>query len=348
LSGENISWDWPKGRFIIDTPEAVVFAGRTPRAYRFKNGITLRDFNQPFASVAIVSLDGLPLVGKNPSQNVLITAVFDARNTGFSRDSSVQGGPVQVALGISNMGGVPVVVDPVGLSIDFPSKVQAQVKAYDFALRERVSEALEGRTLIIPPQTHWAWQMTGMKMAWPTDKLAPLDPAMDLPRVTASGNLQDESDTIKAYRGLWHPLPGVGWDKGYLATHVELKQSNISYSALNGLDSRETPEKLIRLSDAPTPIGGLADYELRWKDGVPQPLVATLKLPPSFSVAVKLLEKKFGKPLEFQERLQIEESRASWFIPADKAGVKLVLTEAQGIMQLIVEPQLEQNNRETP
>ncbi|HVJ47478.1 MAG TPA: hypothetical protein VM511_13895, partial [Luteolibacter sp.] len=133
VHGGPVTWDWRKGRLIIDTPTAKVFVGPAPaEGWKFGGGITLSGISKPWISFALASADGRPLT---ECSKAWVSSMADAVNTGFEFDWNVKGGPTEQAKAIRNMGAAPVIVDRVDYTVSFPTKMKWQVDAYDFAVR---------------------------------------------------------------------------------------------------------------------------------------------------------------------------------------------------------------------
>ena len=123
-SSDEVTWDWPNGRLIIDAPGAKAFVGKVPGSpWTFRDGITLSGLSTPWVAFGLVSADGKPLV---ESSREYVGAMFDARNTGFKMDWNVSGGPVEQARGIKDFGHAPAIVDKVDYTLSFPHRLDWQ------------------------------------------------------------------------------------------------------------------------------------------------------------------------------------------------------------------------------
>ena len=111
--GDEILWDWPNSRLIIDAPTIKAYVGKFTGPYKFKDGIVLSNVSTPFVVFTMASADGRKLTGPDAAQRINMIAVADARNTNFKFNWDVQGGPVEMAKAIIDRGRPPVIVDDV-------------------------------------------------------------------------------------------------------------------------------------------------------------------------------------------------------------------------------------------
>ncbi len=330
-SGDQILWDWPNGRLLVDTPNAKVYAGRTCKGFAFKDGITISDFNVPFVNFALVSLDGQPLTS---CRQALLTAVFDAQNTDFAMNWSARGGPLQIGAGIVNRGRAPVIVDPVSFTLRFPTSVQAKVETVDFALRTTETKDVNAPAIAIGPGEAYVRRLTIAQRGAAAPPL--MLTAADTVPPKAEKTLAAGEVDLSAYRGLWHPLTLVTWDDGYTKTHKLIRDSNWVFASITPEDTSGNPDKSIKVTDCKAVLNSLADIELTWKNGQPQRAQVVFKQSPPFAEVLVEFQKKLGVPVETKTGMQFEETKARWAT----GKLKVLLTEAQGIMQLLVVPTL--------
>ena len=221
-TGRWTTWDWPRGRLVVDSPTAKVFVGPTEGGIVFSDGIALDGFNVPWTAFALVSRDGRPLAGG--CRSAWVAAVFDARNTGLDYDETVKGGPTDQARAVRSRGHAPVVVDPVGYSLRLPGLSGATYRGYDFALREAAVRDVRGDTFVQPPSTDWMGVLSfGPRTAVPTETAFPASrEAVPEPGASALGpglpTLRDVASALDA------PVPdgGLVLAFGAAPTYAEL------------------------------------------------------------------------------------------------------------------------------
>ena len=221
-TGRWTTWDWPRGRLVVDSPTAKVFVGPTEGGIVFSDGIALDGFNVPWAAFALVSRDGRPLA--DDCRTAWVAAVFDARNTGFDWDATVKGGPTEQARAVRNRGHAPVVVDPVGYSLRLPGLSCARYNGYDFALRETSARDIRGGTFVQTPSTDWMGVLSfGPRTATPAS-LPPsreAGPVLGASAPSAGPSLPTLRDVAAA---LDAPVPdgGLVLEFGAVPTYAEL------------------------------------------------------------------------------------------------------------------------------
>ncbi|MGH7143063.1 MAG: hypothetical protein ACREJ2_02885 [Planctomycetota bacterium] len=339
-SGDEILWDWPNGRLIIDTPTAKVYVGNFTGPYRFKDGIVLGDVGTPFVSFAMVSADDKPLAGPDATHRIYLTAVFDARNTGFDMDWSVKGGPTEQAKAIRNVGTLPVRVDPVPYSVWFPTAIRGRFEGYDFALRQAVDQSLDdtnrvdhaGRTLfmsVLEVATRGRPLPTPQPQTMAQAGGGTSTPPSDVPAADATATA-----TVATGTG-WTPLPGLGWHASYAAAYRLVHQSTLKYASLTPADAGPGEDKTLvvtglQLADL---WGAEADLELDFHAGGLTAITVTFKTPPPFADAVADTTTRFGAPTEKHFGAQFESSLARW--PAAGTRPAVTMTESQGIFKIL-------------
>jgi len=330
-AGEEILWDWPNGRLILDTPTVHAYAGRIGGPYRFKDGIVLGDVGAPFVSFAMVSADGKPLAGDHASRRIYLSAVSDAKNTGFEMDGSVKGGPLEQAKAIRNAGRAPVVVDRVPYSVWFPTQLEGRFEGYDFALRKVVNQSVSATNRVAHD---------GRELFLGVLAVESRGAAADVPaaagttvRPTAAGSSEAASQAAGA--GPWNPIPGLGWEVGYDAAHKALRAATFALTSISQPDRSQAPEKTIHVGDVQVP--GLwkapADLELAFQQDRLRTITVTFKQPPPFAGALADYEKQFGPAAEKKLAAQYETSVAHWPAQASRPGI--LMTESQGIFKIV-------------
>jgi hypothetical protein len=335
--GEEVLWDWPNGRLIIDAPTAKAYVGRVSGPFKFKDGIVLGEVNTPFVSFAMASGDGKPLTGPDASKKIYVTAVADARNTDFKFNYDVKGGPVEQAAAVSNRGRAPVIVDKVTCTVWLPTNLDGTFTQYDFALRSAATQLLSNTN---------RFSQTG---ATPYMSVLSIDrrggpatvPATAPVASVIAGNPEDHpaapttGQTAPAHAGPWNPVPVLSWGLDYSDAQRALRDSNLVYISLSKQDLSDTPAKTITVSDARLASlwNAPADLEISFTGDRMSSITATFKQPPPFADAVADFQKQFGAPVVKQSGTQFERSLARW----DKIDqvVSINMTESQGILKIV-------------
>jgi hypothetical protein len=341
--GDQVIWDWPNGRMIIDTPMAKAYVGKFTGPYKFKDGIEVGDVNTPFVAFGMVSADGKPLVGANGSKRVYVTAVFDARNTGFQFNWNVQGGPIEMAKAVSNRGHPPVIQDAVNYTIWFPTALDGHFDGYDFAARK-----CESQTIASTNRIAHAGQSLFMGVISIDHRGAgatvPAIAAPEIAAVVKPAEPSDKSATTQEAGGslassdstLWNPFPNLSWNLNYDNSHRFLRESTVIFSSISPEDLTNHPQKTITLSDAQLPDlwNAPADVQFNFDSDHLQSITATLKQPPPFEQAAADFAKRFGPANQKQLGTQYERSLAQWNDAGN--GLSVTLTESQGTMQVLL------------
>ena len=336
-AGQEIVWDWPHARLIIDTPTYKAYVGRTAGAYRFCDGLTFSDVNLPWVCFALASDDGRPLVGPNASRRMLLSAVFDARNRGFEIDPAYPGGgPTETFHAIRNRGTAPVTVDKAGYTLSFPTEITGRLEGYDFALRKVVEQSVSaGNRLVCPPRDLYLSVLTieqsGKPAVTPPSTLgiATEDRATTADRTAAA--------VVAAGRqGLWNPVPGLAWGVGADAACQAIRKSALVFSSLSRLEAGK-PAEVVTVSDVRLLWKSPTDLVLSFHSGRLQAIRATVKQPPALVEAVADYEKHFGPPVEKHLARQEEVSRVRWQVKQDAGALEIILTEVQGTLTVLYE-----------
>jgi hypothetical protein len=334
-AGDEIIWDWPNGRLIIDSPNAKAYAGKFTGPFKFKDGIVLGGVNTPSVNFAMVSTDGRPIVGADASRRIVMAAVADARNTDFQFNWDVHGGPVEMAKAVISKGRLPVLVDPVNYNIWFPTSLDGKFSRYDFALRPLDERPISGTNIVAqqgptPFMSVLTIDHRGGAAAVPDIAVASIATARGAttPTTHPSGGVEISTDP-------WNPIAGVIWETDYESAYKSLKNSSLTFSSINPLDTAEKSEKTIVLSDAR--LSGFwdsaADVEIAFSSGKVQSVTMTFKQPPPFGSALVDLEKRLGPPAEKHTGAQFEQSIARWENPGK--GLTAVMSESQGTMKIV-------------
>ena len=136
---KGLSWQWAAGQLILDLPHVKAFAGFPDGSViQWSDGFRVSGLNQPFVSVGLVSLDGLPLA---ESQRIRMSAVGHA----YHEDMHLQkGGRArgEAALEFEDLNGVtmdagdgPVVIERPSLTLTLPHQPGRVAVLRDFRLQ---------------------------------------------------------------------------------------------------------------------------------------------------------------------------------------------------------------------
>lgn len=332
--GDEVVWDWPNSRLVIDAPQVKVYVGKTAPSHRFKDGTTLSGFNTPFIAWAMVSGDGKPLSGPNATTRAYVSGLFDARNTGFDYDWSVTGGgPIAISKATSSWGRAPVVVDKVNYTVSFPQQLSSELAAYDFALRET------GRTPMRASNVLRVGGDTWMNLLNVQTRGAAAQPIVDASSGAAVQVGTGETTlAAPALREIFHPLPGVTWGMNFGDTHRVLRESPTVFVSISANDASNAPLKVLTWSGAEAIFKAPANIDVSFQNGRMSRIEATFTRPPPLGEAVALYEKKFGAALEKTlDKAQFETNKARWLVKNPAANLEITLTQSQGELKAIYE-----------
>src|SRR3984957_3412873 len=146
--GDQVLWDWPNSRLIIDTPTAKAYIGAPHGNYRFHDGTVVGGFEGSFIAFGMSSMDGKPILGRDGSRKLYLTAVSEAKNTGYkirfdeASDPMPAGGPLGIGKLIESNGTAPILVDPAPYKVWFPTDLTGTFEGFDLARRLRFSKPL--------------------------------------------------------------------------------------------------------------------------------------------------------------------------------------------------------------
>lgn len=321
-SGREIRWDWPNGRLIVDTPTAKFLVGRTA-PHRFRDGITVSGFDQPFTAFALVAKDGKRLV--DGCSKAWVSATADAKNTGFVFDSTRNcDGPVNQAEAVVDAGRAPAIIDRAGWTLSFPVKIAGRFTPYDFALRAEPAVAVTNQTLRWHNRDMWMGELTI------SERGAAAEPETDaVVAHVPAGTAEDVPATDAGLAALPHPLAGLSWgDNAPKALRTLLGSSmGAGRTTLAGSDV----ERTVLVRGVTDFRGGTADIEVRFRGGRMHAVVATFVRPPSWLEAVAAAQRDYGKPDQRKDGAQFEGSHVRW---RNARGVAVALEETQGIMTM--------------
>jgi hypothetical protein len=335
-SGEQIKWDWPNERLVIDAPAVKVYVGKVNGAFRFADGITIGDISTPWICFAMVSEDGSPLAGDNPAKRVLVSGVFDAKNTDFRFNYDVKGGPVEQANAVADRGHEPVVVTLVKYTVWFPTKISGNIKSYDFALRETASSVISDTNQVVekdgtPFVKVLAIDKRGATAKLPLETATPISMQDWTPK--AAGTQTTASIDSRALI-----LPELPWDSNYAEAHRSLRDSTYPFTNISGEDTGSAAKKSIVVSGIQLPSlwNLLINLNLDFTSDKLTGVEVTFLQPPSLGEVQKDFTRRLGEPKEVKMDAQYGNSRLHWTrgsVPHD-----VLVTESQGIMKILITP----------
>ena len=335
--GGEITWDWPNGRLIIDTPTACALVG-APAAHTFRNGIAVSGFNTAFASFAMVSRDGKPLAdASSPGRSILVSAVFDAKNTDFAMDMSANlNGPVEQAKAVRFQGQPPAIVDSVDYTISFPLQISGTFTSYDFALRSAASDAVASNTVRMRGGRGGRGGRAFLSVldiaAWGGAAAVAVDPlsapgagnaaaalALDIPRTDA-----------KLAR-LYNPLPGMSWGDNARLAHKKAADNALGAGGVSEI--RQTPDgrAAFTIRDCSAFFDASADIDVIFGGDAMREILVKFRTPPVFSAAVNEFTRLWGAPTHSKISTQEYGSEVRWTLPD---GIGVALADVQNDMSI--------------
>jgi len=327
-SGDEIFWDWPNARLIIDTPSVKAYVGKVDsKPFTFSDGTVLSGINTPWICWGFASADGKPL---SETKKAFVTAVYDARNTGFDFDWTVAGSPVDQARAIRNRGRAPVIVDKVDYTLSLPAQADFQFSGYDFATR-KVMETSGTNSNVLRVKDHelWMGMLDFSSHGAAATAVVDANTGAQKELVGATPQLADDSDPKLAT--VWNPLPGLQWGDSYERTHKTLRDASVAFTSISPEDKSNTPDKTITWSEAQVLFASPANFDVNFQGGHMSRIVATFTRPPNMKEVVAAYEKQFGPAIEKVFKGQEEQSVARWTVKQSPAGtVDIKVTEAQG------------------
>lgn len=337
-AGDEVVYDWPNARLIIDTPTTKAYAGKIAGPYQFKDGIVLSDVGTDWVSFAMVSDDGKPLVGADASKRILVNAVFNAKNTGFDFDWNVKGCPVDQARAIRNRGRTPVLVDEVPYSVWFPTTIEGQTQSYDFALRsvnQRTVTQTNRITHTGPTAYMTVITLKSRGRSAPTPQ--PVKIVADTHAMTGNAGSHENRYSKSVADPRWNPIPNLSWGDDYHAAHKVLRDSTFTFTSITKEDLTDAADKTILHSDVKLNAlwMGLADIEVIFSKDRMSRIVVTFKAPPPLSEVIASYEKRFGTAEQKTIASQYETSLARWKATEQRPSV--LVTESQGILKILYE-----------
>lgn len=348
-SGDEILWDWPNGRLILDAPNVKAYIGKPAGPYRFRGGVTLSGINTPFVAWAMVSTDGQPLTGNEAAQEALILSIADAQNEGFVLETPpkdflalVHSHPSEQAAFIKADGTGPAIQQEVGYTLSFPTLLSGLLTNYDLSLHPVNTVSLDQTNgLHVPPRATW---MGGLHISErgeaAKEVVVEAEKSTSAPSETAPSGVA----TQKRWLHLPRPIPTleVDWDSNYRSAHQLLRDSSIVRTDISEEDLSEVPDKVITLTAAEIWFDRPADVVLGFQGDVLTRITATFVPPPDWDRAVAMLSTQWGAQPSKNRRYATgsDTSEARWEVPGPDGenGLNVLLSEVQGIGTLTLAP----------
>lgn len=347
-SGSEILWDWPNERLILDAPGVKAYVGKVDGLHRFQGGITLSGINVPFVVWALASEDGRPLVGEDASSRMLLLAVGDAQNPGFSMkmppgdfSTLVHSHPKDQAVFITNHGKGPSIQQKVGYTLSFPTQLTGSLTSFNFSLHAQDSWNLEDSNVLeIPPQAAWMSQVEIAKRGEAAREVVsdarPTDPPLLALSSPASAQDKPERKNSKGPE-LPAPIPSLDlpWGIAYHLAHKTLRDSWIVYNDVTKEDQSPSADASITMRGAEIWFGLPATVVFGFQNGGLVRITATFVPPPDWDQAVAELTKQWKREPENNRRFTTgsDTSQARWQIPSTSGNgtLDISLSEVQGI-----------------
>jgi hypothetical protein len=339
--GNQVLWDWPNGRLIIDTPTAKAYVGTPHGKYRFKDGTVVGGFSGKLVSFGMVSMDGKPLTGPDATSNVYLSAANDAKNTGYhinfneATDPMPTGGPLGISKLIDNNGTSPVVVDRVPYQVWFPTNLSGSFDGYDLARRHRLEKPVvnghiehDGSELYIAslsienPGTHAVATPESDLITSPASALAAN--ASGNPAAVSSGsNHEIPADS-------WNPLPGVKWSDSLPDVSEHLRTAGVKF------DTATIASDHLHVSNTNAILGSAAEIDVIYHGAAMSSINVTFIQPPVLTDVVTNYDKLFGSPVE--KNLAVSEDKVTtvkWSHKTSDVTLTVTLTETQGTLGIV-------------
>jgi hypothetical protein len=336
--GDQVLWDWPNGRLIIDTPTAKAYVGIPHGKYRFKDGIVVGGFDGKFVSFGMISADGKPLTGPNATQKIYITAADNAKSTGFhiklaEGEPGPPGGPVALGKLIDNDGSSPTVVDSVPYQIWFPTDLGGHFTGYDLALRERLEKPVtngevqhDGGELYVAVLSI---DHAGTKTI-DTPQSDAVEASSNVATADSGSSMPAAASVIPGAADVWNPLPGVKWSDGLQDVEAHLRSSG------GHLDAATISGDRLHLANTDAVFHSAADADVIFAGGQMTAINVSFTQPPAITAVVDSYDKQFGpataKKLASSEA---DVSTAKWIVKKNEVTLTVTLTETQGILGIV-------------
>jgi hypothetical protein len=337
--GEQVLWDWPNSRLIIDTPTAKAYLGAPHGNYRFHDGTVVGGFQGSFIAFGMSSMDGKPITGKDASRKLYLTAASEAKNTGYkirfdeASDPMPAGGPLGIGKLIESNGTAPILVDPAPYKVWFPTDLTGTFEGFDLARRLRFSKPMtegrleyNGRDLYL---TSLSIHSPGTKaVATPrTDIVVPSQSRQTVPVSTMAAR-SPRTPTTELAR-IWNPLPTVHWSDDIQAAAARLHEAGLQTETI------VSNTEQLRLTNTTALFHSACDVDILFRAGIMSSINAVFKQPPALSVVIAEYDNQFGAPSE--KHIASSEDQIStivWKKPYGKYSLTVTVTETQGTLSI--------------
>jgi hypothetical protein len=306
--------------------------------FRFSDGITLGNVSTPWVAFCLESADGKPLTGAGATSRLLMGAVFDAKNSGFSFDYNIVGGPMEQAKAVHAVGHVPVLEDKVEYTVWFPRKLTGALKSYDFALRNMQSVPIadanqivqQGATPYLDELDVSAWGGDG---ALPIAQATAIETANPTPVTASAGPGGADAPALLS------PVPGLDWTMDYVEAHKFVENSPLVFTTLSPLDTTANPAKNFVITDMQSSYWSSAvDVAINFQADHMDQIEFTFKEPPPIEEMISKISGVLGNPAEKKLDAQYGTTRIAW--PATQKFPGILVTESQGILKMLYQPPL--------
>jgi len=337
--GDQVLWDWPNSRLIIDTPTAKAYVGAPHGNYRFRDGTVVGGFEGSFVAFGMSSMDGKRIVGKDASRKLYMTAVNDAKNTGYkirfdeSSDPMPVGGPLGIGKLIESNGTAPVLVDHAPYKVWFPTDITGTFEGFDLARRERFSKVVtEGRLEYDGGDLY----LTSLSISSPgTHAIA--TPQTDIIAPTASKQAVDASalavvpphTPATELARIWNPLSAIRWSDDIVAAAAHLRESGPQTEPVVPNANQ------LRLANTTALFHSASDVDILFRAGIMSSINAVFRQPPALSAVVAEYDKQFGTALE--KHIASSEDQVStivWKNTYGRLSLTVTVTETQGTLSI--------------
>jgi len=340
-SGQYVTWDWPKGRLIIDAPDVKAYVGKVDGSFRFSDGITLGNISTPSIVFSMSSADGKPLTGPDATKRILMDAVFDAKNSDMQFDYNTVGGPLDQAKAIRNQGHPPTLVDKVEYKVWFPNQFDGSLKSYDFALRETNSTPISKDNLVSQQGATPYMDVLEINQWGGAGSLPVAQATVIATQDYERGNqplAPVAASDATAPSGAIYPIAGMDWSMSYPVAQHYLENSTLVFTSVSKLDTSTAADKSVTVTGTQLPSlwNSLADIVLTFSSNKMIKVEVTFKQPPPVGEVETKFTGVLGEPVEKKLEAQYGTTELHW--PSKGELPDVFVTESQGIMKIIYQP----------
>jgi hypothetical protein len=335
--GDQVLWDWPNGRLIIDTPTAKAYVGIPHGKYRFKDGIVVGGFDGKFVSFGMISADGKQLTGPDASKKIYITAANDAKNTGFhikyneETDPPPTGGPLGIGKLIDNNGTTPTVVDRVPYQIWFPTDLSGHFTGYDLARRQRLDKPVSNGQVAHDGSELYLASLSIDDPGTKTIETPQTDVIQSNSATTTTApSSAPAAPAIPGLDEVWNPLPGVKWSDSMQDIDPHLRAAAVHFDGATVTGSH------VHLSNTDAVFHSASDADIVFQDGHMVSVNVTFSQPPVLTDFVAAYDKQLGPAIA--KTIASSEDKVStikWIVKKDAITLTVTATETQGTLSVV-------------